>query len=1105
MSAARRFPRTATHAHMTSSLDALHNPIQRAASNAHLEVSTSRTRGKTTVQHDRVVSLANPASEGASNSSGSGSREGNKKRRGTFILGTKGSSGGDDDGSAAKFIREHRTKQQHDKLIDREDRPGHHTASPKHSGSSSGAKRSRPRSSKTSLASTPHRGGMATTLAERMLRLVSRARTKVMIHGLNESLSKTSTIVAVRMRPHNKKEKALDKRSVFSSTAEPVFESNTVCRVGKRAFTFDAVIGPSLTQGDVFKLTAKQVLGKVLSGFNGTVMAYGQTGSGKTYTMQGSAEQPGVIPRICANIFLAVHEDRETDFDIKCSYVEIYNENLHDLLTKEQTSPIIVEHPTKGITLKNVIDVTVRSQMDVQDLFDRGASQRAVGFTEMNAESSRSHAVFTIYVKSQHKNDTEGLTKKVSKFHLIDLAGSERADRTGASGTRLKEGAAINQSLSALGNVINALTKSSHKQGNSREPSGSDSGDSPKKSDRKSNKHVPYRSSKLTRLLQDSLGGNSYTMLICNISPAKSSIAETLSSLRFAERAKQVQNKATVNQDPKALARLRLMKENTRLLAMVHSLRSQLQAAGVSPVPIVSGPGQMHGAQASGHAPHAAPLRSVTVPPGGSTTTLSHAEGGGVPALPLAMDAVAAPPTVHTLRATGSVPNMNSEPVTGGGRASLSMPSYDPVLDAETDASLVALTQEGAVLHAKLEKLAKGRHRVAQMRARVAANRKELQREQEQLDEELAAMAEMEKDLAELDEKAAAIRRLAHERDLTEPSHLSGHSRFSSHSEVGDDSRSHDEAAQTLFTKLHEKRAAAMQAGDAIALSNKIHIDELRVSVQGLVRRKSMDSLGERVRIGQSSRIAQALEQVNPDAGGFVDYDEFIAALGLSRPRSVTPSSFDGPASPGGAGDVEETAASDGLGRREHTLSSGKVSPATLEREAHVDDVIGHHKVIVGTHADMSARNLANVVDQLESVEALLDGIDGMDFDNYDDDKDEHGDDYNVGTTGFSLDHLTGDGGLDQLFAGAASLSLAGLQGHEHQDHDDPEVQAQRASEIEAKAIKDKSFTNKIHSAIRWNRSRDKWMALLDSRDDAKSMPDLVNGNYPIHIAAQVR
>lgn len=189
--------------------------------------------------------------------------------------------------------------------------------------------------------------GMRATLAHRMLRLASKARTKIMVDGLDKSLAVSSTIVAVRMRPPNTKETALDARSVFSTTAQPVLESNTVCRVGKRAFTYDVVIGPRTSQADVFKMTAKAVLNKVLAGFNGTVMAYGQTGSGKTYTMQGSTEQPGIIPRICANIFLAVQEDKTTEYNVKCSYVEIYNEMLHDLLTKEHTSPFIVEDPVR--------------------------------------------------------------------------------------------------------------------------------------------------------------------------------------------------------------------------------------------------------------------------------------------------------------------------------------------------------------------------------------------------------------------------------------------------------------------------------------------------------------------------------------------------------------------------------------------------------------------------------------------------------------------------------------------------------------------------------------------------------------------------------------
>ena len=189
--------------------------------------------------------------------------------------------------------------------------------------------------------------GMQLSLASRMIRLASKARTKIMVSGLDKSLQVSSTIVAVRMRPPNNKEKKLDSRSIFQNTKEPVLESNTVCRVGKRAFTYDVVIGPRTSQGDVFKMTAKAVLHKVLSGFNGTVMAYGQTGSGKTYTMQGSEEQPGIIPRICANIFLAIREDTSVEYNVKCSYVEIYNETLHDLLTKEHTSPHIVEDPAR--------------------------------------------------------------------------------------------------------------------------------------------------------------------------------------------------------------------------------------------------------------------------------------------------------------------------------------------------------------------------------------------------------------------------------------------------------------------------------------------------------------------------------------------------------------------------------------------------------------------------------------------------------------------------------------------------------------------------------------------------------------------------------------
>lgn len=237
----------------------------------------------------------------------------------------------------------------------------------------------------------------------------------------------------------------------------------------------------------------------------------------------------------------STHNRGSKDWTIKASYVEIYNENLNDLLTTEETRPVIKE--TKGgVFLDNVVRANITCYSDVQRIFSAGSSVRATGATIMNATSSRSHAIFSLIIKQRACDDTEDLSKITSKFHLIDLAGSERADSTGATGNRLKEGAMINQSLSALGKVIHALcAKDSGPQ--AKAAAGTRKGSTGKKAA----SFVPYRDSKLTRLLQDSLGGNSYTLMICNISPALICENETLGSLRFAARAKQIKNKAQIS------------------------------------------------------------------------------------------------------------------------------------------------------------------------------------------------------------------------------------------------------------------------------------------------------------------------------------------------------------------------------------------------------------------------------------------------------------------------------------------------------------------------------------------------------------------------------
>lgn len=239
------------------------------------------------------------------------------------------------------------------------------------------------------------------------------------------------------------------------------------------------------------------------------------------------------------------------------SVLEIYNERLKDLLADEGLDLQIREEVGgRGIYVEGVSEIAANSAEDILALISRAQTRRAVGKTDMNEHSSRSHAVVTLRIAACDADDGEGVTSTLSKLHLIDLAGSERQKSTGATGERLKEGAQINLSLSALGNVINALTESKGSGVKSR--------------------YVPYRDSKLTRLLQDSLGGNSYTAIVCNVSPAQISAEETISSLRFAERAKKIENKATINRDPQSDRILELLRENKALRAKVVRLEAHV-------------------------------------------------------------------------------------------------------------------------------------------------------------------------------------------------------------------------------------------------------------------------------------------------------------------------------------------------------------------------------------------------------------------------------------------------------------------------------------------------------------------------------------------------
>ncbi|XP_057314746.1 kinesin-like protein KIF3A [Hydractinia symbiolongicarpus] len=363
--------------------------------------------------------------------------------------------------------------------------------------------------------------------------------------------------VVVRCRPLNEKEKNM--KCPMAVKCDEVRGSVTVNQSESRSgdppkvFTFDRVFGPESKQTDVYNDTARSIVESVLEGYNGTVFAYGQTGTGKTFTMEGIRTEPnlrGIIPNSFAHIFGYISKlDGETRFLVRVSYLEIYNESVRDLLGKDQTANLEVkERPDVGVYVKDLSAYVVNNADDMDKTMTMGNKNRSVGATNMNATSSRSHAIFTITIERSEKGLDGQQHLRMGKLHMVDLAGSERQAKTGASGDRLKEANKINLSLSTLGNVISALV------------------------DGKST-HIPYRNSKLTRLLQDSLGGNSKTVMIANLGPALYNVDETISTLRYANRAKNIKNKAKINEDPKDA----LLRE---FQTEIEKLRAQLADGG---------------------------------------------------------------------------------------------------------------------------------------------------------------------------------------------------------------------------------------------------------------------------------------------------------------------------------------------------------------------------------------------------------------------------------------------------------------------------------------------------------------------------------------------
>ncbi|KAL3830389.1 hypothetical protein ACJIZ3_019191 [Penstemon smallii] len=340
-----------------------------------------------------------------------------------------------------------------------------------------------------------------------------------------------------------------------------VFPAEKQVQIGSHAFTFDYVFGSKgHPSSSIFDECVAPLVDALFHGYNGTVLAYGQTGSGKTYTMgtnyNGEGHKAGVIPKVIETIFSKVEAMKDsTEFLIRVSFIEIFKEEVFDLLdlnpstlskndapstvkpTGLSRAPIqIRETVSGGITLAGVTEFEVRTKEEMVSYLLQGSLSRATGSTNMNSESSRSHAIFTIAVEQRRNTHSSagndvGDDILIAKLHLVDLAGSERAKRTGADGIRLREGIHINKGLLALGNVISAL------------------GDDKK---RKEGGHVPYRDSKLTRILQDSLGGNCKTVMIACVSPADTNAEETLNTLKYANRTRNIQNKAIINRDPVA-------------------------------------------------------------------------------------------------------------------------------------------------------------------------------------------------------------------------------------------------------------------------------------------------------------------------------------------------------------------------------------------------------------------------------------------------------------------------------------------------------------------------------------------------------------------------
>ncbi|CAH8354682.1 unnamed protein product [Eruca vesicaria subsp. sativa] len=355
--------------------------------------------------------------------------------------------------------------------------------------------------------------------------------------------------VSVRSRPLSTEDA---KTSPWKISSDSIFMPNH----SSLSFEFDRIFREDCKTVQVYEARTKDIVAAAVRGFNGTVFAYGQTNSGKTHTMRGSPTEPGVIPLAVHDLFETIYQDASREFLLRMSYLEIYNEDINDLLAPEHRKLQIHENLEKGIFVAGLREEIVASPQQVLEMMEFGESHRHVGETNMNVHSSRSHTIFRMIIESRQKTQDEGVGNacdavRVSVLNLVDLAGSERASKTGAEGVRLKEGSHINKSLMTLGTVIKKLSEGVENQGG----------------------HVPYRDSKLTRILQPALGGNANTAIICNITLAPIHADETKSSLQFASRALRVTNCAHVNEILTDAALLKRQKKE------IEELRSKLKAS----------------------------------------------------------------------------------------------------------------------------------------------------------------------------------------------------------------------------------------------------------------------------------------------------------------------------------------------------------------------------------------------------------------------------------------------------------------------------------------------------------------------------------------------